>query len=44
MKKPKPPKVLNAIADVVLRYRPKPISVAAKKRRRAKRKMEKARD
>jgi hypothetical protein len=24
MKKPKPPKVLDAIADVVLAYRPKP--------------------
>lgn len=42
MKKPKTPKVLDAIADVVLRYRPKPVSAAAKKRRRAKRKVEKA--
>ena len=44
MKKPKPPKALNDIADVVLRYRPKPVSDAAKKRKRAKRKIEKARD
>ena len=40
---PKPPPVLDAIADVVLRYRPKPVSDAAKKRRRTKRQMEAAR-
>lgn len=35
---PKPPAALDAIADVVLRYRPKPVSDAAKDRRkRAKR-------
>jgi hypothetical protein len=34
----KPPAVLGAIADVVLRYRPKPVSDAAKDRKkRAKR-------
>ena len=44
MKKPKPPKALDAIADVVLRYRPKPKSKPARKRQRAKRKLEKARD
>lgn len=41
LKRPKPPKVLDAIADVVLRYKPKPVSAAAKKRKRAKRKVEK---
>jgi hypothetical protein len=30
----KPPKVLDQIADVVLRYKPKPKSEAAKKRKR----------
>lgn len=36
-KRAKPPKVLDAIADVVLRYRPKPKSKPAKRRvRRAK--------
>ena len=35
------PKVLNAIADVVLRYRPKPKSAPAKKRQRKRRKIEK---
>jgi hypothetical protein len=34
MIKPKPPKELNAIADVVLAYRPKPKTKPAKKRRR----------
>ncbi len=34
----KPPKVLDAIADVVLRYRPKPVSKPAKKRQRRRRK------
>lgn len=36
MKKPKtkPPKVLDAIADVVLAYRPKPKSKPAKRRKR----------
>jgi hypothetical protein len=42
--KPKAPKELDEIADTVLRYRPKPVSPAAKKRKRAKRKLEKARD
>lgn len=40
MKKPKSPKVLDAIADVVLRYRPKPKSKPARKRQRVKRKLE----
>jgi hypothetical protein len=31
---PKPPKELDAIARVVLAYRPKPKSVAAKRRKR----------
>jgi hypothetical protein len=31
---PKVPAALDAIADVVLRYRPKPVSVAAKKRKK----------
>lgn len=40
---PKPPAVLDAIADVVLRYRPKPVSDAAKDRKkRAKRVAKKA--
>lgn len=42
MKKPKTPKALDAIADVVLRYKPKPVSNAAKKRKRAQRKVEKS--
>jgi len=39
----KPPKILDAIADVVLRYRPKPKSDAAKKRKRKARKAQKKR-
>lgn len=31
---PKPPAALDAIADKVLRYRPKPASAAAKKRKK----------
>jgi hypothetical protein len=34
MSAPKPPKELDAIADVVLAYRPKPKTESAKKRRR----------
>ena len=34
VKEARPPKVLDAIADVVLRDRPKPITDAAKKRKR----------
>jgi hypothetical protein len=34
MKPPKVPSELNAITDVVVRYRPKPKSKAAKKRKR----------
>lgn len=42
---PKPPAVLDAIADVVLRYRPKPVSEAAKDRKkRAKRAAKAKRD
>jgi len=35
------PKALDAIADVVLRYRPKPKSEPAKQRRKKRRKLEK---
>ena len=42
MKKPKTPKSLDAIADVVLRYRPKPQSKPAKKRQRQRKKLQKA--
>lgn len=34
MSRPNPPKELDAIVDVVLRYKPKPKSDAAKKRKR----------
>jgi hypothetical protein len=34
MNAPKPPKELDAIADVVLAYRPKPKTKLAKKRRK----------
>ena len=34
MSKPQPPKELDAIADVVLAYRPKPKTKPAKKRRK----------
>ena len=34
----KPPKLLDQVADMVLRYRPKPKSEAAKKRKRKARK------
>jgi hypothetical protein len=34
MKKPKPPKALDAMVDVILAYRPKPKSKPAKKRKR----------
>jgi hypothetical protein len=37
----KAPKVLDAIADVVLRYRPKAKSLPAKRRKRRKAKLEK---
>jgi hypothetical protein len=36
--RPKPPKVFDAIVDVVLRYKPKPKSDAAKARKRKSRK------
>lgn len=39
---PKPPAVLDAIADVVLRYRPKPVSDAAKDRRKRAKRVKKA--
>ena len=35
------PKVLDAIADKALRYRPKPKTKPARKRQRARRKLEK---
>lgn len=38
----KTPKVLDAIADKVLRYRPKPKSKPARKRQQRRRKIEKA--
>ena len=38
MSGPKPPKVLDAIVDVVLRYKPKPKSDAGKARKRKARK------
>ena len=38
------PKILDAIADKVLRYRPKPKSAPAKKRQRKRRKIEKQND
>jgi hypothetical protein len=40
----KPPKALDAIADVVLRYRPKPKSEPAKQRRKKRRKLAKQED
>ena len=39
--KPEVPEILNHIVDVVLAYRPKPKSKAAKKRVRQKKKLEK---
>jgi len=38
MKKPKPPKILDAMVAVVLAYRPKPKSKPARKRQRLRRK------
>jgi len=38
----KTPKILDAMTDKVLRYRPKPKSQPAKKRQRKRRKIEKA--
>lgn len=40
--KKQPPKVLDAIADVVLAYRPSPKSKPAKQRRTKRRKLAKA--
>lgn len=37
-----PPKILDAIADKVLRYRPKPKSKPAKRRKRQKAKIDKS--
>ena len=34
----KPPPLLDAIVDAVLRYKPKPVSKAAKKRKRKEKK------
>jgi hypothetical protein len=39
MSEPKTPKELDAIADVVLAYRPKPKSKAAKKRKKMTKKL-----
>jgi hypothetical protein len=44
MKKPKPPKALAAIADVVLRYRPKPKTLPARRRKRRAAKIAKDKD
>ena len=38
-----PPKALDAIADTVLRYRPKPKSKPARRRKRRKAKLERTR-
>lgn len=38
----KTPKVLDAIADVVLRYRPKPKSKPARRRKRRKAKLDRS--
>ena len=43
MTAPDPPKELDAIADVILAYRPKPVSKPAKKRKRHKAKIERER-
>jgi len=40
MKKPETPPALDLIADVVLRYKPKPKSEPAKKRARAAKKIQ----
>ena len=42
MSAPEPPKALDAIADVVLAYRPKPKSKPAKKRKRRAKKIAEA--
>jgi hypothetical protein len=42
MKKPKPPKILDAMVAVVLAYRPKPKSKPARKRKRQAAKIAKA--
>lgn len=42
MNRPKLPKALDAITDLILAYRPKPKSKPAKRRKRAKAKAEKA--
>jgi hypothetical protein len=39
MTKPKPPKELDAIADIVLAYRPKPKTKPGKKRRRMQKRL-----
>jgi hypothetical protein len=39
----KPPKALDAIADVVLAYRPKPKTKPARKRQRVRRRLAKSR-
>jgi len=44
MSGPTPPKELDAIADVILAYRPKPKSKPAKKRKRRAAKIAKTRD
>jgi hypothetical protein len=41
MSGPKPPKELDAIADVVLAYRPKPKSAPGKKRKKMAKKLAK---
>lgn len=44
MSEPKPPKELDAIADVVLAYRPKPKSKPGKKRKKRAAQISKAND
>jgi hypothetical protein len=44
MKKPKTPEILNAIADVVLRYKPKPKTKPARQRKRRATKIAKDKD
>jgi hypothetical protein len=42
MKKPTPPKALDAMVAVVLAYKPKPKTKPARKRQRTRRRLEKA--
>jgi hypothetical protein len=44
MSTPKPPEILDKVVDMVLTHRPKPKSKAAKKRKKAKRQIERSSD